>query len=177
MATETATDVKAVSYLTEDAARAKIKDQTPTAGDIPEALRPLVESGSIVATWDVVTVEVKGQKDRAARIYLRLDGAKIDGMLALCGGRMTKVADGENKGNGVLDYANYGFDLGVRSTERNALLATLEGPDAAIRRAAKGLAAAGIPEAMALTVAVNALKDQDKLPKDYVLPEGFTISK
>ena len=143
---------------------------------IPEAFRPLVESGALVATVDRVKVEVKGKPEPATREHIRLTAATIEGALALVSGRMNKVDEGENKGNGVLDYFNYGYDLGVRSNERNKLLQTLEGPDAAIRRAAKGLVAAGIPEAAALTVAVNALKAEGKLPADFVIPAGFQIT-
>lgn len=144
---------------------------------IPEQYRALVTSGAIVATVDKVKVEVKGKPEPATREYIRLTAATIEGALALVGGRMVKVSEGDDKGNGVLDYFNYGFDLGVRSNERNKLLATLEGPEAAIKRAVKGLIAAGLPEATAATVAVNALKAEGKLPADYVLPTGFTVSK
>lgn len=143
---------------------------------IPEQYRALVASGAIVATVDKVKVEVKGKPEPATREYIRLTAATIEGALALVGGRMVKVSEGDDKGNGVLDYFNYGFDLGVRSNERNKLLATLEGPEAAIKRAVKGLVAAGIPEAVAATVAVNALKAEGKLPADYVLPTGFTVA-
>jgi hypothetical protein len=143
---------------------------------VPESYRALVASGAIVATVDKVKVEVKGKPEPAVREYIRLTAASIEGALALVGGRMNKVAEGDDKGNGVLDYFNYGFDLGVRSNERNKLLATLEGPEAAIKRAVKGLVAAGLPEATAAVVAVNALKAEGKLPADYVLPTGFSIA-
>lgn len=144
---------------------------------IPEQFRSLVASAAIVATLDRVKVEVKGKPEPATRDYVRLTAATIEGALALVGGRMVKVSEGDDKGNGVLDYFNYGFDLGVRSNERNKLLATLEGPEAAIKRAVKGLIAAGLSEAIAATVAVNALKSEGKLPADYVLPTGFTVVK
>lgn len=122
---------------------------------IPEGLRSLVESGAITATEDKVTVAVKGKDEPAARDYVRLTAVTIEGALALVDGRMTKVAEGENKGNGVLDYFNYGYDLGVRSNERNKLLASLEGPEKAIERGVKGLVAAGIPEAKAREIVIE----------------------
>lgn len=125
---------------------------------IPEALRPLVESGAIVATVDRVKVEIKGKEEPAVREYVRLAAASIEGALAMVGGRMNRVDEGDDKGNGVLDYYNYGFDLGVRSTERNKLLASLEGPEKAIERGVKGLVAAGIPEAKAREIVVEQRK-------------------
>lgn len=152
--------------------------ETVPASDarIPENLKPLVESGAIVATDDKVTVAIKGKEEPAARPYLRLTAATIEGALALVDGRMTKVAEGENKGNGVLDYFNYGYDLGVRSNERNKLLATLEGPEAAIRRGIKGLIAAGIPEAIGRNIVVAQLKELGTVPADYVLPADFSLT-
>lgn len=127
---------------------------------IRENLKPLVESGAIVATEDEVKVEQKGKDEPAKRGYVRLTATTIEGALALCGDRMTKVTEGDDKGNGVLDYFNYGFDLGVRSNERNALLATLEGPEKAIERGVKGLVAAGIPEAKAREIVIEQRKAQ-----------------
>jgi len=122
--------------------------------------KPLVESGAIDATEDEVKVEVKGQDKPATRSYVRLTAVTIEGALALVGGRMNRVAEGDNKGNGVLDYFNYGFDLGVRSNERNALLRSLEGPEKGIERAVKGLMAAGIAEATARALVIAQLKEQ-----------------
>lgn len=152
--------------------------ETVPASDerIPANLRPLVESGAIVATLDKVKVEVKGKPEPATRDYVRLSAATIEGAVALTDGRMTKVTEGDAKGNGVLDYFNYGFDLGVRSNERNRLLATLEGPEAAIRRGIKGLVAAGIPEATARTIVVDQLKQMGTVPADYALPADFSLS-
>lgn len=147
-----------------------------TDARIPESLRPLVESGAIVATIDKVKVEVKGKPEPATREYVRLTAATIEGALALTDGRMTKVTEGDAKGNGVLDYFNYGYDLGVRSNERNRLLASLEGPEAAIRRGVKGLVAAGIAEDAARTIVVNQLKAQGTVPADYVLPADFSLT-
>lgn len=127
---------------------------------IPENLRSLVESGAIGATEDEVKVEQKGKDEPARRGYVRLTALTIEGALALVGGRMTKVTEGDDKGNGVLDYFNYGFDLGVRSTERNKLLASLEGPEKAIERGVKGLVAAGIPEATARAIVIEQRKAQ-----------------
>lgn len=127
---------------------------------IAEAYRPLVASGAIVATLDKVQVEVKGKDEPAKREYVRLTAASIEGALALTGGRMNKVAEGDEKGNGVLDYFNYGYDLGIRSNERNKLLASLEGPEKAIERGVKGLIAAGIPEATARTIVIEQRKAQ-----------------
>lgn len=134
---------------------------------IPESLRALVASGAIVATEDAVKVEQKGKDEPATRGYVRLTAATIEGALALCGGRMTKVTEGDDKGNGVLDYFNYGFDLGVRSNERNRLLASLEGPEKAIERGVKGLVAAGIDRATAIGIVVTQLKAQGTVPADY----------
>lgn len=127
---------------------------------IPENLRPLVESGAIVATVDQVKVEQKGKDEPATREYVRLTAATIEGALALTGGRMVKVTEGDDKGNGVLDYFNYGYDLGIRSNERNKLLASLEGPEKAIERGVKGLVAAGIPEAAARNIVIEQRKLQ-----------------
>lgn len=122
---------------------------------IPEALRASVESGAIGATLDSVKVEQKGKDEPATREYVRLTALTIEGAVALCGGRMNKVTEGDDKGNGVLDYFNYGFDLGVRSNERNRLLASLEGPEKAIERGVKGLVAAGIPESVARGIVIE----------------------
>jgi hypothetical protein len=101
--------------------------KVPATDDrIKAEFKPLVESGAIDATEDEVKVEVKGQEKPASRSYTRLTAVTIEGALALVGGRMNRVAEGDNKGNGVLDYFNYGFDLGVRSNERNALLRSLK---------------------------------------------------
>lgn len=134
---------------------------------IPENLRGLVESGAIVATEDQVKVEQKGKDEPATRSYVRLTAATIEGALALCEGRMTKVTEGDAKGNGVLDYFNYGFDLGVRSNERNRLLTSLEGPEKAIERGVKGLVAAGISREVAIGIVVTQLKAQGTVPADY----------
>lgn len=131
-----------------------------TDARIPENLKSLVESGAIVATEDAVKVEQKGKEEPATRGYVRLTAASIEGAIALCGGRMVKVSEGDEKGNGVLDYFNYGFDLGVRSNERNKLLSSLEGPEKAIERGVKGLVAAGIPEAIARNIVVEQRKAQ-----------------
>lgn len=138
----------------------EVKNLPATDERIPEAFRPLVESGAIVATEDEVKVEQKGKDEPAKRGYVRLTAATIEGALALVGGRMNKVTEGDDKGNGVLDYFNYGFDLGVRSTERNKLLASLEGPEKAIERGVKGLVAAGIPEATARAIVIEQRKVQ-----------------
>lgn len=127
---------------------------------IPEHLRALVESGAIEATEDKVKVEQKGKDEPATRGYVRLTAVTIEGALALVGGRMVKVAEGDDKGNGVLDYFNYGYDLGVRSTERNKLLASLEGPEKAIERGVKGLVAAGIPEVAARAIVIEQRQKQ-----------------
>jgi hypothetical protein len=137
-----------------------VKTVASTDERIPENLKALVESGAIVATEDAVKVEVKGKDEPATRSYVRLTAASIEGALALVGGRMNKVTEGDEKGNGVLDYFNYGFDLGVRSTERNKLLASLEGPEKAIERGVKGLIAAGIPEATARAIVIEQRKAQ-----------------
>lgn len=134
---------------------------------IPESLRALVGSGDIVATVDEVTAEQKGKEEKAKREYTRLTAATIAGALALCGGRMNKVTEGDAKGNGALDYFNYGFDLGVRSTERNKLMASLEGPEKAIERGVKGLVAAGIAREVAVGIVVSQLKAQGTVPADY----------
>jgi hypothetical protein len=131
-----------------------------TDARIAEAFKALVESGAIVATEDSVKVEQKGKDEPATRGYVRLTAATIEGALALCSGRMNKVAEGDDKGNGVLDYFNYGYDLGVRSNERNKLLASLEGPEKAIERGVKGLVAAGIPEAKAREIVIEQRKAQ-----------------
>lgn len=127
---------------------------------IADALKPLVASGAIEATIDKVKAEIKGKDEPATREYVRLTAVTIEGALALVDGRMVKVVEGENKGNGVLDYFNYGYDLGVRSNERNKLLATLEGPEKAIERGVKGLVAAGIPEAKARAIVIEQRKEQ-----------------
>jgi hypothetical protein len=134
---------------------------------IPAAMRPLVESGAIKATLDKVTAEQKGKEEKATREYVRLTALTVEGALALCGGRMVKVTEGDAKGNGVLDYFNYGFDLGVRSNERNALLTSLEGPEKGIERAVKGLMAAGIAREVAIPIVVSQLKAQGTIPADY----------
>lgn len=143
---------------------------------IPASFRPLVASGALLARIDRVKVEVKGKPEPATREYVRLTAATMEGALALTDGRLNAVTEGDNKGNGVLDYFNYGFDLGVRSNERNKLLATLEGPEAGVRRAIKGLIAAGMTEAIAVQAAIGALKASGNLPADYVLPEGFSLT-
>lgn len=134
---------------------------------VPEAYKALVDSGAISATVDKVSAEVKGREDKAEREYVRLTAETIEGALALTGGRMTKVTEGDAKGNGVLDYFNYGFDLGVRSNERNKLLASLEGPEKAIERGVKGLVAAGIARDVAIGIVVGQLKAQGTVGADY----------
>lgn len=138
-----------------------------TDARIPESLRELVGSGAITATVDTVTAEQKGKEEKASREYLRLTAETIEGALALTGGRMVKVTEGDAKGNGVLDYFNYGFDLGVRSNERNKLLASLEGPEKAIERGVKGLVAAGIERSVAIGIVVGQLKSQGTVAADY----------
>jgi hypothetical protein len=151
----------------EQTAQAEVVKLAANDERIPEAFRALVESGSIVATVDKVSAEQKGKEEKAEREYVRLTAAKIDGALALCGGRMNRVAEGDDKGNGVLDYFNYGYDLGVRSNERNKLLASLEGPEKAIERGVKGLVAAGIPRETAVKIVVDQLKAQGTVAADY----------
>lgn len=148
---------------------AESTEQVLSASDerIPEALRASVASGAIKATIDKVTAEQKGKEEKAEREYVRLTALTVEGALALCDGRMNKVTEGDAKGNGVLDYFNYGFDLGVRSNERNKLLATLEGPEKAIERGVKGLVAAGIERTVAIGIVVTQLKAQGTVPADY----------
>jgi hypothetical protein len=142
---------------------------------IVEALKPLIGQ-HIKATVDEVSAEQKGKEEKAKREYVRLTALTVEGALALCGGRMDKVgAKDENgkdiapelRGNGVLDYFNYGYDLGVRSTERNELLRSLEGPEKGIERAVKGLVAAGIDRTVAIGITVTQLKAQGAIPADY----------
>ncbi len=165
--TETAKTEVAATTETVKAEKDAVVLLAATDERIPEAMRPLVESGALEAEMKTVEVEVKGQKDKAKRDYVRLTALTIEGGLALVGGRMTKVSakdeDGkdvpvEQRGNGVLDYFNYGYDLGVRSTVRNALLLTLEGPEKAIERGVKGLMAAGIDETVARGIVIEQRK-------------------
>jgi hypothetical protein len=118
-----------------------------------EQVRQAVAEGHIKASWDEVTISDKasptgkGQK----REYLRLDAQSAQGMAAIAGGKM-KPADPRGEGEdkrtpeqrapGACDFFNYGYDLDVRASVRQALMGDLEGPEKAVKTAVKGFLAA-----------------------------------
>lgn len=115
------------------------------------AIETAITEGHIVAETDEVKIAAKSSptgKDET-REYRKLVAVDIDGMIALCAGKVeaasAKPAEGddnrtdEQKEAGVVDYFNYGYDLSIRSTERSRLAATLEGPEKAIAKAVKSL--------------------------------------
>lgn len=121
-----------------------------TAEQIAALIDEGVKAGDIEAVDDKITTKVKGQDGKDvehSRAYRKLTAKTLKGASILS----------ERSEKALLSYFNYAFDLGVRSRERNALLATLEGPEKAIDKAAKALVAAGLyaqeSEARAFVVA------------------------
>lgn len=119
--------------------------------ELSELVKSAVDSGDIRVESGEVEISAKASPDNQAhtRPYTRLVALTVAGMQALCGGKIepatAKPEEGddnrtdEEKANGVCDYFNYGFDLSVRSRERSALAASLEGPEKAIAKAVKSL--------------------------------------
>lgn len=145
---------------------AGVQNQTETAGGssaaVAEKPAEAVETAearqarldSAVASNDVkleddkVTAKIEGKGD-VERTYRRYTAMTMAGALALAGG---KIDD-------VLKAFNYAYDLGVRSRERQALLAANEGPEKAIEKGVKGLVAAlGISEQDARKIVVDQRK-------------------
>lgn len=113
-------------------------------GKVPEGA-----SGDIGFVTDKVETEVKadGKSRKEARPYLKLVALTLKGATFLS----------EAKSEVLLGHFNYAYDLGARNRERQALLASLEGPEKAIERAIKPLLAAGVPEAVARKIVTDAV--------------------
>jgi hypothetical protein len=106
-----------------------------------------VISGALIASVGEVEatakIEENGKKVEKVAIgsYIRLEATDPQAALLLMDGRMVEtVVDGKKK-PGVLTKFNYGYDLDARGVMRNPLLQKLEGPEKAIERAVKALAA------------------------------------
>jgi hypothetical protein len=130
-----------------------------------DAVKAAVEAGNIIAVEASVEVSAKASptgKDEK-RSYTKLLAQNAAGMAAMMAGKIEpatarptdekgKPVDPdprtpEQSAAGVCDAFNYGFDLWVRQEERPKLLATLEGPEKAIKASVKGLQAMGDDEA------------------------------
>ena len=113
------------------------------------ALEAAILAGDVSQEADVVTAKING-KGEVKRDYNRLTALTMKGALALVGGKL----------DDVLKAFNYAFDLGVRSRERQALLAANEGPEKSIEKGVKGLMAAlGLSESDARAMIVKQRKE------------------
>lgn len=120
-----------------------------TAGTETAALEAAILAGDVSQEADVVTAKIDG-KGEVKRDYNRLTALTMKGALALVGGKL----------DDVLKAFNYAFDLGVRSRERQALLAANEGPEKSIEKGVKGLMAAlGLSESDARAMIVKQRKE------------------
>lgn len=117
---------------------------------LQNAIMAGVTSGDLTVEQDEVTAKIEG-KGEVKREYTRYTAATMKGALILSEG---KQAD-------VLKDFNYAYDLGVRSRERQALLAANEGPEKAIEKGVKGfMAAFGVSETEARAEVIKQRKER-----------------
>lgn len=111
-----------------------------------DAIKAAIESGDVVARINEVTRKVENKKYK--KEYLQLVPTNFQGMNAISGGVETTWTQDAKTGEwdfdgpcAVKDYF-YGNDLGTKSRESQRLAVLVEGPDNAMRSAAKQLAKA-----------------------------------
>jgi len=109
----------------------------------------------IVAYWDDVTVSDKASPTGkgASKAYVRLEALSARGLGILCNGKIEPATakpvtsddtrTPEQKVPGACDFFNYGFDLDRKAPVRQQIMASLEGPEKAVKKAVLGLVAAG----------------------------------
>lgn len=114
-----------------------------------------IENKDIIVETAKVEVSAKASPDGKVheKEYSAYRPQTLTGMLALCNGKVepsTAKPEGkdakdertdEQKAAGVCDYFDYAYDLEQRAKIRAQIMATLEGPDKAIEKAAKQLEA------------------------------------
>ena len=118
---------------------------------LSEHQRNGVNAGHIRASWDKVTISAQAGKTAKDTVgaYIRLEALNTQGLSLLFDGKINpetpKPEKGEDtrtpeeKQRGACDYANYGYDLERRASIRQKLMATLEGPEKAVKNAVKGM--------------------------------------
>jgi hypothetical protein len=120
-----------------------------------EMIEAAIKAGDVLLIADEVKIRAAASpngKD-ASKSYDKLVALNAKGMQALCGGKMSpatdKPAEGPDnrtdaeKAAGACDYFNYGYDLDVRASVRQELIASLEGPEKTIKKAFDGMVLAG----------------------------------
>jgi hypothetical protein len=128
-----------------------VADGVITAVALVDGKAPEGDKSDVGFSTDEVTTTVKlqdGKTREEKRPYLKLTALTLKGATFLS----------ESKADVLLGHFNYAYDLGARNRERQALLATLEGPEKAIERGVKGLVAAGIPESVARGIVIEQRK-------------------
>lgn len=139
--------------MTKETLDAAVAAGTITAVALVDGKAPEGDKSDIGFSTDEVTTTVKladGKTKEEKRPYLKLVAQTLKGATFLS----------ESKSDVLLGHFNYAYDLGARNRERQALLATLEGPEKAIERGVKGMVAAGIPESVARGIIIEQRKAQ-----------------
>lgn len=138
-----------------------------TQNDMIEAA---IKAGHVVRVEDEVTISEKASPNgkKAVKAYEKLIAMNAQGMQALCAGKMVpatpKPAEGKDertesqKAAGACDFFNYGFDLDVRASIRQELMASLEGPEKTIKKAFDGMVLAGYSKTEAADLVRNSPK-------------------
>jgi hypothetical protein len=124
-----------------------------------EMIEAAIKAGDVIRMDGEVTVRAANSpngKD-AVKAYDKLVAVSAKGMAALCGGKIVpstaKPEEGkderteEQKAPGACDFFNYGYDLDVRASVRQELIASLEGPEKTIKKAFDGMLLAGYSKA------------------------------
>ena len=112
---------------------------------LSDALKAAIAEGHLTPERGEVEIGAKASptKVAASRFYLQLWANDAQGMAVLCNGKLgcvTPRPEGDDtrteveKAKGACDYFNYGYDLRINANVRAALMATLEGPEKAIKQ-------------------------------------------
>jgi len=162
-----------------------------------QAVKDAVTSSHIRVVAKVVTVTAKALKAqgitpdavKAAGLALDKDGnlvrsvsipeaLNVQGMAALCNGKIEPAKEkpesgkdertADDKAAGVCDIFNYAVDLDVRQEIRQAIMASLESPDKAIKRGIDTLLAIGMDLETATGIIVGQMVKSGRVSADYV---------
>lgn len=113
-----------------------------------------VEAGDIKAY--AATIKAKGADGKEYEApFTAFEPLTIQGAMILCGSKTNQDAKPESddeawdKEWGLLDHVAYSIDLALRQARRQVLLASIEGPDKLITKAAEALVKGGIYDDLA----------------------------
>ena len=120
---------------------------------LPENIQTGIAEGHLLPVWSEVEVSDDASPTGKGVIqeYIRLYSLDAQGMSILNNGKIKPAtpapAEGEDKrteeekAKGACDYHDYGHDLEVKRKIRMGIMAGLEGPDKAVKKAVSGLKA------------------------------------